>query len=325
MAITAMMALLTGVVARGQDTPRATVDFAIDIKPIFEIHCVHCHGPNKAEGFRIDDRDKTLGYLEPGDPQSSTLYEFLISDDPDELMPPPGDHNPLTREQIRTIRNWIRQGAEWPEDVEIVDPADALKPIVVDHGSLVYRLWLAIGAFHPAAAHLPIGLLMGAGLFALIGLRGNFVMGDCAYYCLWLGAITGVLASVVGWSYAISSGYGGDPSDVFDVNKSIFWHRLSGLVVSLLALLLAFFAAASRARDPDNGLLWKLGTLLIACAIGFVGYTGGKLQYGTKHYQQLNKIIDEWTGWNWSVNEARPEKPADSDNTDVGNVSSEKN
>ncbi len=322
--VSASLLLLGGWgVAGGQDAAPVEVNFEVDIKPIFEIHCVHCHGPNKREEFRIDNRDETMGYIEPGDPQSSPLYELVNSKDPEEVMPPPGDNNPLSREQIRTIRNWIRQGAEWPDDVVIVDPADANKPVVADDAPFAYRLWLAVGAFHPAAAHLPIGLLMGAGLFALFGLRGNFVMSDCAYYCLWLGAITAMLASAVGWSYAISTGHGGDPRELFDMTKSIFWHRLAGLIVSILALLVALFAAAARARDPDNGLLWKLGAILIACAVGFVGYTGGKLQYGPNHYQQLNQIIDSWTGWNWSGRQADTDRDTPPDARQAGQTSNE--
>ena len=64
------------------------------------------------------------------------------------------------------------------------------------------RIVNAIGSLHPAAVHLPMGLLLASGLFALFSLRGNFVMSDCAYYCLWLGTIGAVFACVSGWWFS---------------------------------------------------------------------------------------------------------------------------
>ena len=47
-----------------------------------------------------------------GRPQESELYRRLTHHDPDERMPP---RAPLAREEISLLRNWISQGAPWPE------------------------------------------------------------------------------------------------------------------------------------------------------------------------------------------------------------------
>jgi uncharacterized membrane protein len=180
--------------------------------------------------------------------------------------------------------------------VTLVDPADAAKPVVDDNASVGEKLWVGVGALHPAAVHLPIGLLLGAGLFALLGIRGNFVMSDCAYYCLWVGSLTSIVACVVGWSYAINKGYGGDLDQLFDMEKAIFWHRISGLGVSVASFLLALYAAAARSSDPDDGFMWKLGAMLLAVGIGIVGHQGGDLTYGENHYRQLYQAIEAATG-----------------------------
>ena len=40
---------------------RATVSFESEVRPIFEKHCVECHGPNKQKSeFRLDDREVAL-------------------------------------------------------------------------------------------------------------------------------------------------------------------------------------------------------------------------------------------------------------------------
>lgn len=344
-----------GLRAQEEGAADGKVGFVPQIQQIFEQHCISCHGPTKSESFRIDDPEDVMGYIEPGDSDASQLYESLISDDEEVLMPPPGENNPLSRAQIRLVRDWIRQGAVWPEGVTLKEPGEPAvaggetagggasstdSPPSASAGEagesgmatgqpaqdaaggnaaaagqspegggagddipepvrkpLGERIWLALGSLHPAAVHLPIGLLLGAGLFSLFGLRGSFMMGDCAYYCLWLGAIGCLLASVLGWPSAIAGGYGGDPKDLFDTDRKIFLHRISGIGTTVFALLLALYASAKRASDPDDGLLWKLGAIVLAIAIGWVGHLGGKVTHGDRHYDSLLSVTEEVTGW----------------------------
>ena len=114
-----LLALLLTVPVSAQDTK--SVSFERDIKPILENHCINCHGPEKEEGTRLDIRDDAMDYIEVGDPENSTFYEQLITDDEDELMPPPDEENPLTAEQISLVKTWISEGAEWPDGIEVVE------------------------------------------------------------------------------------------------------------------------------------------------------------------------------------------------------------
>ncbi|MDD7986641.1 PSD1 and planctomycete cytochrome C domain-containing protein [Lentisphaera marina] len=100
----------------------AAVDFDTQIKPIFDKHCIKCHGPEKQKSdLRLDSRESILkgGDLgepgaHPGHPEKSTIIEFISLDpDDDEIMPPKGD--PLTAEQIALISTWIKEGALMPE------------------------------------------------------------------------------------------------------------------------------------------------------------------------------------------------------------------
>lgn len=97
------------------------VDFQKEVQPIFRDHCVKCHGADKVEGdLRLDLKkhvfhdDEIMWSVVPGEVDDSILYEriTLPADDPD-VMPAEGD--PLSKEQVETIRLWIAQGAEWPE------------------------------------------------------------------------------------------------------------------------------------------------------------------------------------------------------------------
>ncbi|MFP6900797.1 MAG: c-type cytochrome domain-containing protein, partial [Opitutales bacterium] len=103
----------------------ATIDFKKDVLPIFNERCSECHKPpyeknnrtiKPKAGLRLDTFEYTMKgstdgqIVKPGRPEDSLLYE-LISLEPDDsdIMPPKGD--PLTPEQIETIRKWIAEGA----------------------------------------------------------------------------------------------------------------------------------------------------------------------------------------------------------------------
>lgn len=265
------------------------VNFEKDIKPIFENHCIACHNEEDSNGMQIDDQDETLGYVVEEDAESSDLYLRLIDEDETVVMPPPEVGRPLTEAQIALVKTWINEGAVWPEDLE--SDWEMVPLPEADDSQLPYR---AAGSLHPALVHLPIGLLLASGLFAFLSLRGNFVMSDCAYYCLWLGAIGSVVACASGWFYSEMEGYGAvkEVADVLDQDNKMFWHRISGLGATVFAVILALFAASSRNKDPDDGILWKLAVMLLAAAIGFVGQQGGKLTYGPDHYKDLNKLVE---------------------------------
>ena len=121
-------------IAAGAKWPRGVVlkqirriDFVKDIKPILEVSCVSCHREGHDKGdLRLDEREfafETGEYgaaLVPFDPENSTLYQTVILPADDEgLMPPSNKGGPLPKEQIELLRDWIVQGAAWPEGVKL--------------------------------------------------------------------------------------------------------------------------------------------------------------------------------------------------------------
>jgi uncharacterized membrane protein len=94
------------------------IDFARDVAPIFAARCLECHDAAKTKGdLRLDlplDEGGDPHVIVPGDPDGSELIELvsLPADDLD-IMPAKGD--PLTAEQIETLRQWIAEGAVWGE------------------------------------------------------------------------------------------------------------------------------------------------------------------------------------------------------------------
>ena len=96
------------------------IDFAKEIKPIFESSCIKCHGRGRTKGgFRIDTRETFLkggesgAAVVPGKSAESRLIALVQGVDPDEVMPKKGSR--LTPAQVGVLRAWIDQGVLWAE------------------------------------------------------------------------------------------------------------------------------------------------------------------------------------------------------------------
>ena len=102
---------------------KAGVTYATDIKPIFDMSCIKCHGAQKPKAkLRLDSLDGALKGSEdgkvvlPADSAGSRLVHCVAhAGKPGTYMPPPRNKAkipPLTLEQIGLIRAWIDQGAK---------------------------------------------------------------------------------------------------------------------------------------------------------------------------------------------------------------------
>jgi len=115
------------------------VDFAREVRPLFEKHCFKCHGPEKQKsGYRLDVREIALTGGEahapnivPGQPEKSPLLRFVSGEDAEMRMPPKGEL--LTAQERRVLEAWVAAGAVWPagESVQVAAPTDwwSLKPL----------------------------------------------------------------------------------------------------------------------------------------------------------------------------------------------------
>ena len=121
--------------------PKLSIDFPRDIQPILGDRCISCHGPHKQKAkFRVDsapDLFREDYMVIPGNADESELYYRIILPEDDEDMMPAGKEGPLTDEQIGLIRDWINQGAFWPDGLVIPDTtpppasAEARGPMVI--------------------------------------------------------------------------------------------------------------------------------------------------------------------------------------------------
>ncbi|MHC4878415.1 MAG: DUF1553 domain-containing protein [Planctomycetota bacterium] len=111
--------VLAGLLSATQaQPPVGKVDFDRDIRPILSDRCYLCHGPDAATreaDLRLDLREEALGVLSPGAPDESELLRRIMSDDSDEIMPPPDSNLSLSQRERQLIAAWIKQGAEWKQ------------------------------------------------------------------------------------------------------------------------------------------------------------------------------------------------------------------
>ncbi len=118
------------------------VDYNFHVKPILSDRCYKCHGPDdnarKAE-LRLDTRDGALAasredstrfIIVPGDPQASKLIRHITATDPKSVMPPPESNLSLTESEIKTLRRWIEQGADWKPHWAFIPPEKPERPPV---------------------------------------------------------------------------------------------------------------------------------------------------------------------------------------------------
>ena len=114
------------------------INFAHDIKPLFESSCIQCHAKGKAKGgFSLETRDSLLkgGDDGPvvvlGSSDQSAMVKMVAGIDPDNTMPKKGTK--WTPAQVGLLRAWIDQGMVWESEITFARPEPFnLRPTMAD-------------------------------------------------------------------------------------------------------------------------------------------------------------------------------------------------
>ncbi|HCU87557.1 MAG TPA: hypothetical protein DGP39_08510, partial [Verrucomicrobiales bacterium] len=113
------------------------VQFNRDVRKILAANCFSCHGQDakKRKGkLRLDEEYGALepkdgvAAIVPGNLEESEAWQRIISDDPDELMPPPVSKNTLTAEEKDILKRWIQQGAKYEDHWAFIAPKKPAAP-----------------------------------------------------------------------------------------------------------------------------------------------------------------------------------------------------
>ena len=125
------------------------ISFNANIRTILADRCYNCHGPDAASrkaDLRLDSEyhakathgaDK-ITPIAPGNPDRSEILQRILSDDPDDVMPPPKSKMKVTTEEAALLRQWIIEGAKWEKHWAFIPPtkmhAPSLEPgSSIDH------------------------------------------------------------------------------------------------------------------------------------------------------------------------------------------------
>jgi formylglycine-generating enzyme required for sulfatase activity len=165
-----------GAVFAGMAVMAKPIDFTTDVKPILEMNCVACHNAEHAEEngkYRIDTKEEAFKphkkdqRISPGHPDDSEVYYSTVLPQSDEAhMPPSNKRPPLSKEDSDTLKQWIAEGANWPDGVtlKVVLKVEFVRDIepILEHGGLLtdtakdmLRLWLSQGGSWPAEVKFP--------------------------------------------------------------------------------------------------------------------------------------------------------------------------
>lgn len=85
-----------------------SADFNRDVRPILASKCFACHGPDE------DKREADLRLdISDGGFDAAKFLDRITTTDPDDVMPPPKSPKPLTSSELSTLREWIKEGANY--------------------------------------------------------------------------------------------------------------------------------------------------------------------------------------------------------------------
>jgi uncharacterized membrane protein len=224
-------------------------------------------------------------------------------------MPPTSHGGPLSPAELALIRVWIQEGAVWPEGFELVAESgggEQATPVEVPETpkTLGERIWAFQGYLHPATIHFPIAFFMLGGLFVILGWKWPAVGTQIPLACLLLGSLSAIVATLMGWSFAPEQGYGSG-WDPLDWGREVDVHRWSGVIVTVLSVVIAVVALAALWKDSEKLTgFWKIGLLVLAAMVGLVGHQGGEMSYGADFYPKAFRILFGTTDQVAAIDEA---------------------
>ena len=97
--------------------------FEEQVAPLLARRCLGCHNSNQPQGDLSLETSRDLygaGYVVPRKPDSSYLLDVITPSGGQAEMP--RDADPLTDSEVKLIRQWIQEGAVWPEGVVLTPP-----------------------------------------------------------------------------------------------------------------------------------------------------------------------------------------------------------
>ncbi len=138
-----------------------------------------------------------------------------------------------------------------------------------------------LGRTHPLFVHLPLGLVLGAGVAeAVRAVQRRRQLSGFTVPGLWIAAIGAAGACLSGWFFAWDEGAG----------ASLFWHRWLGIAVAVFLLALAWMATRATREGSRTAAqlvpVVRIGVFVLAVMVAWVGHLGGDMVWGENYVLQ---------------------------------------
>ena len=117
------------------------ISFNRDVRAILSDKCFFCHGTDpktRKADRRIDTPEGAMADIDgvraivSGDLAKSEVWQRIISDDMDDVMPPPKSHKTLNAAEKEVLKRWIEEGAKYQRHWAFEAPQRAALPVVKD-------------------------------------------------------------------------------------------------------------------------------------------------------------------------------------------------
>jgi uncharacterized membrane protein len=127
------------------------------------------------------------------------------------------------------------------------------------------------GRFHPLIVHLPIGILLMAGILQIIALKSkkyaNALDPAIGLTLLW-GGISSIGAVGIGWLLSFQGGYD---------DNTLFWHKWLGIVVTIIAFI-GWLIRVGKINMKNSFFYMVLSAIIVLVSV--TGHLGGSLTHG---------------------------------------------
>ncbi len=118
------------------------INYNFHVKPILSDRCYACHGPDdeaRQGDLRLDQEASATSLLEsgttaikPGSLSGSSLFDRILSEDPEVTMPPPESKLDLSAKDKAVLIRWIEQGAAFEPHWSFIKPSKKDVPPLQD-------------------------------------------------------------------------------------------------------------------------------------------------------------------------------------------------
>ncbi|MEX2592542.1 MAG: PSD1 and planctomycete cytochrome C domain-containing protein [Anditalea sp.] len=143
-------------------------------------------------------------------------------------------------------------------------------------GSDPFWLWQFLGRLHPLAVHFPVSLLLFAAVLELFTIKNfNSKLRPGINMLVGVGALSAVLAALLGWLLATQENYGGDILAI---------HQWTGIATAGLGVIALFLLSLIVWKNQWNKVKIYRGVLFFtAIGVSVAGHFGASLTHGEEY------------------------------------------